>query len=336
MGLNKINFSVAEKIIDRYIQLLENLPNQLPFDKYGYGAMGGYDLQDIANALCLMTAYRVKNAYNFDRINLEKFKKLAQEDAVARLQYFSHFIPDNEKAELDKLDKLSPDFLRNSIIVQSDIREGEAWKNLMKNETTQSFLNYCIYIKERDINRYWHLVFQRLKIQCDDSKEYDRIYYEFNSEKDTSGNQVKEPDLKPKPSRKQSVHPAVGSNISVKQIPNRIIYDPIKTALFHLFFIGILLWSVSNITVRVISFWFIILFCLFLIAFSIKERLTKTMFQKYKLGMDVFIVIILVIGLWHPEIGFYAAIFTFSLQVIGLLELLFKKYFSANKASHPD
>ena len=84
MSLTKINYSIADKVIDIYTELLGNLQH---FEKYGYSAMRGHDIIDIINSLSLITAYRVHTAYHVDAKKLEEFKKYASEDQSAIFQY---------------------------------------------------------------------------------------------------------------------------------------------------------------------------------------------------------------------------------------------------------
>lgn len=312
MSLYKLNFSIADKIIDRYAHLLQDLPNQYLYDKYGYSDMGGYDVIDISNSLALMAAYRVSTTGRIDEKKLEDYKRMANEDGVAILQYFSHFIPDNEKYELNQLDKSSPDFLLNSIRIQSDFQESDLWKKSLSIETPESFLKFCIQVKENEPDRYWHIVFSRLKVECDTSEKYDRIYYEFKAEEE-------------KTLQKNNKPVESSSEITKEEKPvleNKKVENPVnryKTDLLNLLFVGLFILCLFNLLIRNIFFSLLLCFNMFLIIFSWKQKLYTTRFMKFKLTMNIVMVVVLLIGLLNPTMGLYATIFCLSLQTFDLI-----------------
>lgn len=312
MSLYKLNFSVADKIIDRYAQLLQDLPNRHLHDKYGYSDMSGYDVFDISNSLSLMAAFRVRTTDRIDEKKLEDFKKMANEDGIAILQYFSHFIPDNEKYKLNQLDRSSPDFLINSIRFQSDFQESDLWKKSLNTETPDSFLKFCIQVKENEPDQYWHIVFRRLKVECDTSEKYDRIYYEFKVEEEKLLQKTNDP-VESLPEIKKEEKPVLEDE-KVESPSNRY-----KTDLLNLIFVGLFILCLFNRYFRNILFILLLCFNVFLIIFSWRQKLYTSRIMKFKLAMNVVMVIVLLIGLLNPTTSLYTTILCLGLQIFDLI-----------------
>ncbi len=327
MSLYKLNFTVADKIIDRYAQLLQDLPNLPLYDKYGYSDMGGYDVIDISNSLALMAAYRVRTTDLIDEKKLEDFKKMANEDGVAILQYFKHFIPDNEKYELNQLDKSSPDFLINSIKIKSDFHESDVWKKSLNTETPESFLEFCIQVKRNEPNRYWHIIFRRLNVECDTSEIYDRIYYEFKVESEKSLQKINNPV-----NRTSEITKDEKPLIETKTIEHSA--NLYKTDLMNLLFVGLFILCLFNILIRHIFFIFLLCFNVFLTIFSLRQKLFTTRIMKFNLAMNIVIVVVLLIGLLNPTMGQYATIFCLILQTFDLVRHFIIKHLLKTKSTN--
>ncbi|MCE9540453.1 MAG: hypothetical protein K8R85_14730 [Bacteroidetes bacterium] len=322
MSLTKLNYSKADKVIDIYASLLESLPNLPLYDKYGYADMKGYDIIDILNSLRLITAYRVYITNTIDDKTLTEFKKYASEDGGAVFNYFNHFVPDNEKAEMDKLDKHSPDFLINSIRIISDFQESDLYKVVMKNETSTSFLDFCIGIKGD--SKYWDKVFKRLSLDCETEAEYDKIYYEIKKEQNKG-------QTKNSPTIDGVVD--TDKKEKTKEISTPSFYDKYSTVIFHLLIICILIWCIFNILARNIFFSLVILLYIPLIYNFLKKNPPKNN-AKFNFIINVFTLILVTIGFFNPIIGFYAIFFCILSQGIDLCKHLIITYLRARSGGH--
>ena len=304
MSLYKLNFKIADNIIERYSQLLKDLPNRHHYDKYGYSDLKGYDVNDISNSLALMTAYRVSNTNIID-------------------EYY----------ELNKLDKSSPDFLINSIGIQSDFKESEVWKNSLMKETPESFLKFCIYIKKNESHRYWCLVFERLKIECDTSEEYDRIYSEVKNEKQRALQEIKEQNKKAIEiikEEKEEIYEEKGDTHAKQSF-----FYSYKTDLLNFLVVSIFVLCLFNIIVRNIFFIFLLCFNVFMIISSWREKLFTTPIMKYNLIKDIVMSTVLLIGLLSYTIGFYATIFCLGLQIFDFIKHFITTHFREQSSTKP-
>jgi len=112
----------------------------------------------------------------------------------------------------------------------------------------------------------------------------------------------------------------------IKKVARPTFYDPYKTVIYHLLFIGTFAWSAFNILIRNIFFSIVILFYMFTIFFKLRQRLLDTNISRFNFVIDIFTVILLTVGLFNSKIGFYAAFCCILTQVIGLCRFLSKTY----------
>lgn len=174
MPKNKISYNTANRIIDIYAALLMNLSKLGKYEKYAYSDLKGYDLIDISNALKLTAAFRLYNTYDLSDKKIEEFKKYAEEDGSGLMQFFFHFYPDNVVSELKKLDPNNQMAILDSIKLTKD-SQTEIEELFNKEETPNSFLNYCISIGRSDPN-YWGKVYDRIGIEWETNDDKDLIY----------------------------------------------------------------------------------------------------------------------------------------------------------------
>lgn len=305
-----MNFSIGDEIIDVYAGLLENPHSSNLYYPYAYMDLKGYDFIDIKNALYLMTAYRVYTASIIDDTSLASFKKYADEDGGAIILYFSLFIPDNEKAQTDKLDKKDPEYNSKTISIISDFQESEGWKEIMKAESISSFLDYCLKIKGD--TKYWHAVYKRIGIECDSRDEHDRIYYFIKEElcyqSNNANNQIKIDDETNAKHNTEKVYDS--------------FFSRYKTALVYFLFVVLFSFSVPYKIVRVPLFWVLLLTNLSLIWFSIKEKLFETSIMKFKFVMNIILATALIVGLYSSVWGLYVTIFCLASSVFEFLRHL--------------
>jgi hypothetical protein len=174
MPKNKMSYGTAHKIIDIYSELLMNLSKLEKYEKYAYSDLKGYDLIDISNALKLTAAFRLYNIYELNDKEIEKLKWYAQEDSSGLLQFFFHFFPDNVASELKKLDHNNEMAILDSIKLTKD-SQSEIQQLFNKEETPDSFLNYCISVGRFDPN-YWGKIYERIGIRWETNDNKDLIY----------------------------------------------------------------------------------------------------------------------------------------------------------------
>ncbi len=287
------------------------------YDKYSYSDMQGYDIIDIVNALFLTTAYRVFKQNDIDENKIEEFEKYAEQDGIAFYSYFMHFVPDNEKLALDKLDKSSSNYIHDALNLHSDFQDSEAWKLAGEMESAASFLNFCLQIKGEP--KYWEKVYKRLNLECETNDKYDNIYYEFRKE---------QPQYPP------ILLTSPKENIKIKKVKKEkktsrpTIFSLYKTEILNLIFIAFFAFSIQVIFIRYIFFIFLLIFSVFLIIFSFREKLTTTKIAKFNLVKDILISIILLIGLIFQSIGVYSAIIGLALTIIEFVRSFIQKYIS--------
>jgi hypothetical protein len=301
----RLNYFKANQIIEIYTALLGRVSEMHLYDKYSYEDMNGYDIIDIINSLSLMTAYQVFEISIIDDEKLVEFKKKSSEYSATIFLYFGQFISPDEKIELDKIDKTDIDSLLNSAIFQSDFTESYAWKVAMEKENIEAFLDFCIEIKGN--SKYWQIVFQRLRLDCETNNEYDKIYFELKKE------MLKE-DIKTE---------------SKNKITKPKFYNLYKTDLVNLLFVAIFFLCLYNLTIRYIVFIFFILFGLFTTFITsnlLKEKQNYAGIMMYNLMMNIFMIIILSIGLFNQKNGYYVTIICLVMYGFELIRYFIKNH----------
>jgi hypothetical protein len=192
MPKTKMSYKTADKIISIYAELLMNLKKLSKYEKYAYSDLKGYDLIDISNAFKLTAAYRVFNAYDLTNRKVDEFKKYAEEDGSGLMQFFFHFYPDNVANELKKLDPNDKMAMLSSIKLTSDSQD-ELRSHFNKEETPDSFLDYCISIGRSDPN-YWGKVYKRIGITWETNDDKDPIYVLIRHNVNYQSKEVTEPN----------------------------------------------------------------------------------------------------------------------------------------------
>ncbi|CAM4237208.1 hypothetical protein ZORO111903_09165 [Zobellia roscoffensis] len=334
MILDKLNFSIADKIIKRYAHLLMDLSIANPYHKYGYNAMQGYHVKDIMNSFCLMIAYQVYNTNIVNHENRIELKSFADQNDSSIIQYFTHFIPDETKIILDKLNKTSTDFSQNLRTVISDFQDSDEWKIIKEAESVSSFLDYCVAAKSN--SNYWHLVFERLDLECDSSDAYDSIYYELSNEigfenvselnnemeVENSTKLNKEIEHQNSKKKKQPLT-SVDDSEQAATLKNRYPFERICTKVVPILIFGFTFWSFTNLTARLILFSLIIIFCSLMLFRLLRRKSLKTTMEKYNLFSNLTTIIFLTIGLFNHEIGRYAVFYVIIELIVGLMRYIF-------------
>ena len=175
MPLKKMSYKTAAKIFDLYCDRLINLDKLGKYKKYGYSDLNGYDIIDVSNAMKLLAANRLFNTYSLDDNNKAELKKYASEDGAALINFFFHFFPDDIASKLQRIDPNDEKGIIEYSHLTSDAINSEMYKLLNREETTDSFLNYCIDIGRTDPN-YWGKVYDRLGILWETNDDKDPIY----------------------------------------------------------------------------------------------------------------------------------------------------------------
>lgn len=92
-----------------------------------------------------------------------------------------------------------------------------------------------------------------------------------------------------------------------------------QTDLLNLLFIGIFVLSLYYVIVRNIFFVFLLCFNVFLIIFSLREKLYTTVIMKISLAKNIVLAVVLLIGLLNQTLGLYATVFCLGLQIIDFI-----------------
>ena len=176
MPLKKMSYKTANKIFDLYCDRLINLDKLGRYKKYGYSDLNGYDVIDISNAMKLLAANRVFNTYTLDDTKKTELKKYASEDGSGLTAFFFHFFPDDIASKLQRIDPDDENGIIEYSHLTSDTMNSEMYQLLNKEETPESFLNYCIHIGRTDTN-YWGKVYDRIGILWETNDDKDPIYF---------------------------------------------------------------------------------------------------------------------------------------------------------------
>jgi hypothetical protein len=176
MPLAKMSYNTANKIFDLYCDKLVNLDKLGGYEKYGYSDLNGYDLIDISNAMKLLTAVRVFNTYTPDENKRCELKKYASQDGAGLAAFFFHFFPDDVANKLKRIDPNDKKGIIEYAHLTANAMESEWYQLFNKEETPESFLNYCIHIGRSDPN-YWGKVYERIGISWETNDDKDPIYF---------------------------------------------------------------------------------------------------------------------------------------------------------------
>jgi hypothetical protein len=136
---------------------------------------GGYDVIDLANAMKLLTAYRVFITRNPDDKKVLELTKYASEEYAALAGYDLYFVSDEITLQLRKIDATREDALIEYVRISSLKKINPINEALQHLETGSSFLRYCLEIGAFDAN-YWGKIYNRIGITWETSNEKDRIY----------------------------------------------------------------------------------------------------------------------------------------------------------------
>jgi hypothetical protein len=175
MPLKKMSYNAANKIFDLYCDRLINLDKLGRYKKYAYSDLNGYDVIDISNAMKLLAANRVYNTYILDDNKKAEFKKYASEDDSGLTSFFFHFFPDDVANKLRRINPDDEKGIIEYIHLRSNAMNSEMYHLLSKEETAESFLNYCIHIGRSDPN-FWGKVYARIGISWETNDDKDPIY----------------------------------------------------------------------------------------------------------------------------------------------------------------
>jgi hypothetical protein len=175
MPLKKMSYKTANKIFDLYCNRLLNLDKLARYQKYGYADLNGYDIIDISNAMKLLAANRVFNTYMFNDNKKAELKKYALEDGSGLTSFFFHFFPDDIASKLRRIDPADEKGFIEYAQLTGDTMNVIEYQLLNKEETPDSFLNYCIHIGRTDPN-YWGKVYERIGISWETTDDKDPIY----------------------------------------------------------------------------------------------------------------------------------------------------------------
>ncbi len=93
-------------------------------------------------------------------------------------------------------------------------------------------------------------------------------------------------------------------------------YSKYGTDIFSLIFISLFILCIYNTTGRNIVFILLLLFSLFLVIFSLRQKLYTTTVMKINLAKDIFMIIALTVGLANKETGLYVSILCLALYTI--------------------
>ncbi len=179
MSLKKMSYKTAEKIVDLYSSLL--VKNDHPeYHAYGYSELQGYTVFDVDNALKIIIAYDVFNSKSQN--DIDKVTQYAENASAAVFHFFSSFVPDEKIPEIERLDPNDKMSLLKFLDLKGDYFHSPFYEEFSKQETHQSFLNFCLSIPRSDTN-YWDLVFKRLDLVFDIKDTKDQIFI-INSNKD--------------------------------------------------------------------------------------------------------------------------------------------------------
>lgn len=96
-------------------------------------------------------------------------------------------------------------------------------------------------------------------------------------------------------------------------------YSKYSGDIFSLIFISLFIVCVYSATSRNIIFTILLLFSLFLVVFSIKQKLYTTTIMRINLAKDFVILIALIVGLLSKESGFYVSIICLALYSIDFI-----------------
>jgi hypothetical protein len=171
MPKNEMSYNLADQIITLYSNLLINSEKFKPHEKYSYSDLGGYDIIDVSNAIKLNIAYRVFISDDQKPIDVAKYTETS---SGALFGYLDLFYPDHIVTELNAICGDNIHAAAKRYELTKDILK-EIQTRLYKEETPESFLEYCISIGKSD-PEYWKKIYDRIGITWDSSDDYDRIY----------------------------------------------------------------------------------------------------------------------------------------------------------------
>lgn len=128
-----------------------------------------------------------------------------------------------------------------------------------------------------------------------------------------------------KETEKQLV-PPIGNNaenVIVPELRNEAdtssFYSKYGGGIFSLIFISLFVLCIYSTTSRNIVFTILFLFVLFLIIFSLRQKLYTTTIMKINLAKDVVMMIALIVGLLNKESGFYISVICLGLYSLDFI-----------------
>ena len=170
-----MSYKTANKIFDLYCDRLVNLDKLKRYERYAYSDLNGYDIIDVSNAMKLLAANRVFNTYSLAENKMAELRKYAAADGSGLTTYFFCFFPDDIVSKLRKIDPDDEKGVIEYSHLTSDASNSEMYQLLNKEETPESFLNYCFHIGKSDPN-FWGKVYDRIGITWETNDDKDPIY----------------------------------------------------------------------------------------------------------------------------------------------------------------
>lgn len=176
MPLKRMSYNTAEKVVDIYAGLLENLTSLPKYQRYGYSSMQGFDIVDISNALKIIIAYDYFNLSKNDKVGTERVEKYVMTASSSMAGNDLYIYPDGIAKQLEQIDNSNEQeaFLEWCKLTQPN--EDYPWIKMKANlETPDSFFRYCLHIGNNDPD-YWEKVYERIGISWETNDPKDKIY----------------------------------------------------------------------------------------------------------------------------------------------------------------
>lgn len=118
----------------------------------------------------------------------------------------------------------------------------------------------------------------------------------------------KDKEKQPKLSNSDNFKNAIETEQKDKSKTSSSFYSKYGGGIFSLIFISLFVLCIYNTTSRNIIFAILLLFSLFLVIFSLRQKLFATTTMKINLGKDIIMMVALIVGLINIDTGFYVSI----------------------------